>query len=43
MEKLKTLPQLQDLATDQQTGGAATRLVIDRPDRFQVGDYTPGD
>ena len=43
MERLKTLPQLQDLATDQQTGGAATRLVIDRPDRLEVGDYTPDD
>jgi multidrug efflux pump len=37
MEKLKTLPQLQDLATDQQTGGAATRLVIDRPTASRLG------
>jgi multidrug efflux pump len=37
MERLKTLPQLQDLATDQQTGGAATRLVIDRPTASRLG------
>ena len=37
MEKLKTLPQLQDVATDQQTGGAATRLVIDRLTASRLG------
>jgi len=37
MERLKTLPQLQDLATDQQTGGAATRLVIDRATASRLG------
>jgi len=37
MERLKTVPQLQDLATDQQTGGAATRLVIDRATASRLG------
>ena len=37
MDRLKTLPQLQDLATDQQTGGAATRLVIDRATASRLG------
>ena len=37
MEKLKTLPQLRDVATDQQTGGAATRLVIDRQTASRLG------
>jgi multidrug efflux pump len=37
MEKLKRLPQLRDLATDEQTGGASTRLVIDRQMASRLG------
>ncbi|MGA2657817.1 MAG: multidrug efflux RND transporter permease subunit [Verrucomicrobiota bacterium] len=37
MEKLKRLPQLRDMATDQQTGGASTRLVIDRQTASRLG------
>ena len=37
MEKLKRLPQLRDVATDQQTGGASTRLVIDRQTASRLG------
>ena len=34
---LKTLPQLQDVATDQQTGAAQTTLVIDRVTASRLG------
>jgi multidrug efflux pump len=34
---LKTLPQLQDVATDQQTGGAESTLVIDRVTASRLG------
>jgi len=37
MDKLKGLPQLRDLATDQQTGGASVRLVIDRETASRLG------
>jgi multidrug efflux pump len=37
MDKLKTLPQLQDLATDQQTRGAQTTLAIDRITASRLG------
>jgi len=37
MDKLKRLPQLRDLATDEQTGGASTRLVIDRQMASRLG------
>ncbi len=37
MEKLRKLPQLRDVATDQQTGGASTRLVIDRQTASRLG------
>jgi multidrug efflux pump len=37
VNKLKTLPQLQDVATDQQTGGAETILVIDRVTASRLG------
>jgi multidrug efflux pump len=37
MEKLQRLPQLRDVATDQQTGGASTRLVIDRQTASRLG------
>ncbi len=37
VEKLKTLPQLQDVATDQQTGAAETTLVIDRITASRLG------
>ncbi len=37
MDKLKTLPQLRDLATDEQPGGLQTRLVIDRPTASRLG------
>jgi len=35
--RLKTLPQLQDVATDQQTGAAQTTLVIDRVTASRLG------
>jgi multidrug efflux pump len=35
--QLNTLPQLQDVATDQQTGGAETTLVIDRVTASRLG------
>jgi multidrug efflux pump len=37
VNKLKTLPQLQDVATDEQTGGAQTTLVIDRVTASRLG------
>ncbi|MCU1266829.1 MAG: mdtB 2 [Acidobacteria bacterium] len=37
VNKLKTLPQLQDVATDQQTGGAQSTLVIDRVTASRLG------
>jgi multidrug efflux pump len=37
MEKLRALPQLRDVATDQQTGGMQTRLVIDRVTASRLG------
>jgi multidrug efflux pump len=37
VEKLKTLPQLRDVATDQQTGAAETTLVIDRVTASRLG------
>ena len=35
--KLKTLPQIEDVATDQQTGGLAVSLVIDRATASRLG------
>ena len=37
MEKLRQLPQLRDLATDQQTGGSQAMLVIDRVTASRLG------
>ena len=37
MDKLETLPQLRDVATDQQTGGSQTMLVIDRVTASRLG------
>ena len=37
MDQLKRLPQLRDVATDQQTGGSSTRLVIDRQTASRLG------
>jgi multidrug efflux pump len=37
MEKLPTLPQLRDVATDQQAQGAQARLVIDRVTASRLG------
>ena len=37
MEKLTVLPQLRDVATDQQTRGAQVRLVIDRVTASRLG------
>ena len=37
MEKLPALPQLRDVATDQQTRGSQTRLVIDRVTASRLG------
>jgi len=36
-DKLKALPQLRDVATDQQTGGLQTALVIDRVTASRLG------
>ena len=35
--KLKTLPELEDVATDQQTGGLAVSLIIDRATASRLG------
>jgi multidrug efflux pump len=37
VEKLKALPQLEDVATDQQTGGLAVSLIIDRATASRLG------
>jgi multidrug efflux pump len=37
VDKMKKLPQLADVATDQQTGGLAVSLVIDRPTASRLG------
>ena len=37
MDKLQTIPQLRDLATDQQTHGMQARLVIDRATASRLG------
>ncbi len=37
VEKLKQLPDLEDVATDQQLGGLAVSLVIDRPTASRLG------
>jgi multidrug efflux pump len=37
VEKLKALPQLRDVATDEQTGGLQTALVIDRVTASRLG------
>ena len=37
MEKLRALPQLRDVATDQQTRGAQAKLVIDRVTASRLG------
>lgn len=37
LDKLKALPQLRDLATDEQPGGLQTRLVIDRATASRLG------
>ncbi len=37
MDKLRTLPNLRDLATDQQNGGLETKLVIDRDAASRLG------
>ncbi len=37
VEKMKELPQLADVATDQQTGGLAVSLVIDRATASRLG------
>jgi multidrug efflux pump len=37
VEKLKQLPGLEDVATDQQPGGLAVNLVIDRPTASRLG------
>ncbi len=37
MDKLKTLPELRDLATDDQSGGLQTRLVMDRQTASRLG------
>ena len=37
VERLKELPELEDVATDQQPGGLAVSLVIDRPTASRLG------
>jgi len=41
VEKMKQLPQLADVATDQQTGGLAASLVIDRVTASRLGIARP--
>jgi hydrophobic/amphiphilic exporter-1 (mainly G- bacteria), HAE1 family len=36
-DKLKTIPELRDVATDQQTGGATLTLTIDRDRTARFG------
>ena len=42
VEQLKKLPELEDVATDQQTGGLAVSLIIDRvtASRLGIAPYT---
>jgi multidrug efflux pump len=42
LEKLKALPQLRDVATDDQSGGLQTKLVIDRETASRLG-ITPAE
>jgi multidrug efflux pump len=37
VQKLSQLPELEDVATDQQTGGLAVSLIIDRPTASRLG------
>jgi multidrug efflux pump len=37
VEKLKTLPELRDVATDQQTSGSAAALIVDRVTASRMG------
>jgi hydrophobe/amphiphile efflux-1 (HAE1) family protein len=37
LNKLRTLPQLRDLATDQQTGGTTVQVIIDRDQAARFG------
>ncbi|HTZ49975.1 MAG TPA: efflux RND transporter permease subunit [Verrucomicrobiae bacterium] len=37
VDKVKQLPELEDVATDQQPGGLAVALIIDRPTASRVG------
>jgi multidrug efflux pump len=37
VDKLKDLPELEDVATDQQVGGLTVQLVIDRPTASRLG------
>jgi multidrug efflux pump len=37
VEKLKKLPQIEDVATDQQTGGSAVSMMIDRATASRLG------
>jgi multidrug efflux pump len=37
LDRFQALPQLRDVATDQQTGGASTQLVIDRQTASRLG------
>ena len=37
LQKLQAMPELRDVATDQQTGGSATTLVIDRQTASRLG------
>jgi len=41
VEKMKQLPQLSDVATDQQTGGLAVSLVIDRATASRLASPRP--
>ena len=41
MEKLQALPQLRDVATDQQTAGSQATLVIDRVTASRLGITPP--
>ena len=43
LEKMKALPQLRDVATDEQPGGLQTMLVIDRQTASRSGHNAAGD
>jgi len=37
LERLKELPELRDVASDQQSGGLRAKLIVDRPTAYRLG------